>query len=99
MTARFESQVPAVTVIPEDGNKVCIQIALNEASFSETNNEGNEVNGYEYTFHEFHIDADEIDLDDVRAFPEDYLNYPLPEPTLEERIAALEAVQLASMEG
>lgn len=99
MKARFETQVPAVTVYPEDGNNVCIQIALNEQPFSETDAEGNVFEGFEYTFHEFHIDRDEIDLDDVNEFPEDYLDYPLPIPTLEERVAALEAVQLENMEG
>lgn len=96
MKARFVQKMPKVSTF-EDGNLVYIQLALNEAPFSDTDMEGNEISGFEYDFHEFKMNKDEIDLEDVKANPEDYMSYPLPKPTIEDRISALEEMQLLNI--
>lgn len=96
MKARFVQKVPKVTTI-EDGNIIYIQLALNEAPFTETDMEGGETSGFEYDFHEFKMNKDEIDIEDVKANPEDYMDYPLPKPSIEDRISALEEMQLLNI--
>ena len=60
--------------------------------------EGGTYTEYEYDFNSFYCKADEIDLKDVRANPSDYMDYPYPLPTNDERIAALEEAVMAMME-
>lgn len=53
---------------------------------------------YEYDFNSFYCKDTEIDLEDVTANPADYLDYPYPTPTQDERITALEEAVMAMME-
>ena len=78
MRARFsEPQLP-VKVIQSDG-KAYVFICLNETRGTETYpdmGEGQTTESYyEYDYNEVIGDADKLPLDDMQAYPENYLDY------------------------
>lgn len=93
--SRFMEKQPSVLVIERD--KVYVYICLNEKEVTEdyVNDEesANPVTMYEYDYNEIIEDSDVLDIDDVKANPEKYLNYEKAvEKTDKERIAELEAM-------
>lgn len=92
--AKFsEPQLP-VKVIQSDG-KAYVFICLNETQGQETYpdiGEGQTTESYyEYDYNEIIGDAEKLPLDDIQAYPENYLDYEAPaEKTSEERLAELE---------
>ena len=86
---------PSVTVIEKD--KVYVFICLNETEVTEENTNSEEssipVTMYEYDYNEIIEDIGILDIDDIKANPEKYLNYEKAAvKTDEERIAELEAM-------
>ena len=70
--ARFDVQQEPVSYKVFD-DVYYIHICLNGEYKTETDEEGQEINYYEYDFNE--IVTDNIDIDDVIADPASYLNY------------------------
>ena len=86
---------PSVKVVEKD--KVYVYICLNEKEVTEdhiNNAESAEpVTMYEYDYNEIIEDIGVLDIDDIKANPEKYLNYEKAvEKTDKERIAELEAM-------
>lgn len=78
MKARFsQPQLPVKTVAA--GDKTYIFICLNETQGTETNpdmGEGQTEQGYyEYDYNEFSAPTGILDLEDIQAHPENYLEY------------------------
>lgn len=93
--SRFMEKQPSVTVIEKE--KVYVFICLNETEVTEENMNSEEsstpVTMYEYDYNEIIEDIGILDIDDVKANPEKYLNYEKTvEKTDKERIAELEAM-------
>lgn len=94
--ARFMEKQQPVTVVEKD--KTYVYICLNEKEVEEENvnveSEASEsVTIYEYDYNEIIEDVGVLDIDDVKANPENYLNYEKEvEKTDKERIAELEAM-------
>jgi hypothetical protein len=65
-----------------EGENTRIFLHVNEAE--ETDPDGNVF--FSYDFHEFVAPTDKLDLDDIKANPETYLDYEYHEETLEERV-------------
>ena len=92
MRARFlEPQPPARLV--EKGGRVYVFLCADEKIFYETCDsvEGNSdpVTVYEYDYHEFAEDVDNIDTQDVMAHPEKYMSYTHETETIESKLAKL----------
>ena len=90
----MEKQQP-VLVIERD--KIYVYICLNETEVTDDHTNGEEsaepVTMYEYDYKEIIEDIGVLDIDDVKANPEKYLNYEkASEKTDKERIAELEAM-------
>lgn len=81
-----------------DGNTVYCQIALHETPIQTEDEEGGAYTEYEYDFNSFYCKDTDINIEDVRATPEEYLDYPFPIPTNDERISALEEALISMME-
>lgn len=93
--SRFMERQPSVKVVEKD--KVYVYICLNETEVTEENMNSEKsstpVTMYEYDYNEIIEDIDILDIDDVKANPEKYLNYEkAAEKTDKERIAELEAM-------
>ena len=93
--SRFMGKQPSVKVVEKD--KVYVYICLNETEVTEDHTNGEEsaepVTMYEYDYKEIIEDIGVLDVDDVKANPEKYLNYEkATEKTDKERIAELEAM-------
>lgn len=93
--SRFMEKQPSVKVVEKD--KVYVYICLNETEVTEENMNSEKsstpVTMYEYDYNEIIEDIDILDIDDVKANPEKYLNYEkAAEKTDKERIAELEAM-------
>ena len=85
--SRFMGKQPSVKVVEKD--KVYVYICLNETEVTEDHT----VTMYEYDYKEIIEDIGVLDVDDVKANPEKYLNYEkATEKTDKERIAELEAM-------
>ena len=70
-----------------------VYINLNEQQLTEnvTQPDGTtqEQDYFEYDYTEFHAPKDELDLDDIKANPENYADYePIPKATAQEKIEA-----------
>lgn len=78
MKARFSSQQQSVKVVQADG-MVYVFICLNEQQGTERYpdmGEGQTTESYyEYDYNEVIGDADKLPLDDMQAYPENYLDY------------------------
>ena len=78
MRARFGLQQQPVKIVQKDGTAY-IYICLNETQGQETYpdmGEGQTVESYyEYDYNEVIGDADKLPLDDMQAYPENYLDY------------------------
>lgn len=78
MKARFSSQQQPVKVVQADG-MTYVFICLNETQGTETYpdmGEGQTTESYyEYDYNEVIGDADKLPLDDMQAYPENYLDY------------------------
>lgn len=103
--AVFSDPQSAVQSFSVDGN-ITVVICLNEETktVEPQSEEESSYTEYLYDFNEFTDLEKNIDLDAIKANPEQYLNYkPAKAPTAEERLAELEqAVQdmaLAQMGG
>lgn len=76
--ARFTEQQPPVKIIQKDGNAY-VFICQNETQGSETYpdiGEGQTEQGYyEYDYNEFSAPTGILDLEDIQAHPENYLEY------------------------
>lgn len=93
--SRFMERQPSVKVVEKD--KVYVYICLNETEVTEENMNSEKsstpVTMYEYDYNEIIEDIGVLDIDDVKANPEKYLNYEkAAEKTDKERIAELEAM-------
>lgn len=93
--ARFMEKQQPVTVVEKD--KTYVYICLNEKEVKEESGVESEssepVTMYEYDYNEIIEDAGILDIDDVKANPENYLSYEKEsEKTDKERIAELEAM-------
>lgn len=94
--ARFMEKQQPVTVVEKD--KIYVYICLNEKEVKEENiNVESEISEsmmmYEYDYNEIIEDAGVLDIDDVKASPENYLNYEKEkEKTDKERITELETM-------
>lgn len=107
MTARFLDAQPPVRMVEKHG-KVYVFICLNESVYEESYDFGEEtlpttVTVYEYDYHEFVEDLQNINAEDVQNNPEKYMSYaPKSESEnvedklkrLEAQINALSAAQL-----
>ena len=78
MKARFSSQQQPVKVVQADG-MAYIFICLNEQQGTESYPDMGAVQTtesyYEYDYNEVIGDADKLPLDDMQAYPENYLDY------------------------
>lgn len=93
--SRFMEKQHPVLVVEKD--KVYVYICLNETEVTEDHTNGEEsstpVTMYEYDYNEIIEDVGVLDIDDVKANPEKYLDYKkVTEKTDKERIAELEAM-------
>lgn len=93
--SRFMERQQPVLVVEKD--KVYVYICLNEIEVTEDHTNGEEstepVTMYEYDYNEIIEDVGVLNIDDVKANPEKYLNYEkATEKTDKERIAELEAM-------
>lgn len=93
--SRFMEKQQPVNVVEKD--KVYVYICLNETEVTEDHTNGEEsaepVTMYEYDYNEIIEDIGILDIDDIKANPEKYLNYEKAvEKTDKERIAELEAI-------
>lgn len=93
--ATFTSEQQPVKVM-EYGDKLFVFICLNGVpkiyDCDDYENDENEVSEkyieYEYDYNEFMVKKDYINIEDVIANPEKYLNYPLPKVTDMEQLRA-----------
>lgn len=91
MKARFDTKQNAVTVAQLDGIDF-IYICLNESIVTETSEElEGEQTYHEYDYREISEPTGTIDLEDVKANPEKYIDYENEVKTDTERIDTLEA--------
>ena len=78
MKARFSSQQQAVKVVQADG-MAYVFICLNEQqgveSYPDMSDGQTTESYYEYDYNEVIGDADKLPLDDMQAYPENYLDY------------------------
>lgn len=78
MKARFSSQQQSVKVVQADG-MAYIFICLNEQrgteSYPDMGDGQTTESYYEYDYNEVIGDADKLPLDDMQAYPENYLDY------------------------
>ena len=93
--SRFMEKQPSVKVVEK--NKVYVFICLNETEVTEENmnkeDSSTPVIMYEYDYNEIIEDIGVLDMDDVKANPEKYLDYKkATKKTDKERIAELEAI-------
>lgn len=92
--SRFMEKQPSVKVVEKD--KVYAYVCLNETEVTENHvNDGESVpiTMYEYDYNEIIEDIGILDIDDVKANPEKYLDYKKStEKTDKERIVELEAM-------
>ena len=93
--ARFTEKQEPVKIVERD--KVYVYLCLNGAQVKEENVKESEtsepVTMYEYDYNEIIEDLGFLDIEDVKANPENYLNYEKEaEKTDKERIAELEAM-------
>lgn len=92
--SRFMEKQPSAKVVEKD--KVYVYICLNEKEVTEdhiSEESAEPVTMYEYDYKEIIEDIGVLDIDDVKANPEKYLNYEKAvEKTDKERIAELEAM-------
>ena len=93
--SRFMEKQPSVKIVEKD--KVYVYICLNETEVTEDHTNGEESSEpttmYEYDYKEIIEDIGVLDIDDVKANPEKYLNYEKATvKTDKERIAELEAM-------
>lgn len=86
MKARYSNQQEAVSVTQID-NKDFVFINLNETIVTEKQ-EGSEVEttSYEYDYNEIVAETGVLDLDDIRQNPDLYLDYTVPNKTLETKL-------------
>ena len=92
--SRFMGKQPSVKVVEKD--KVYVYICLNEKEVTEDHINSAEsaepVTMYEYDYNEIIEDIGVLDIDDIKANPEKYLNYEKAvEKTAKERLADLAA--------
>ena len=90
----MEKQQPVLVV---EKDKVYVYICLNGTEVTEDHTNGEEsaepVTMYEYDYNEIIEDVGVLDIDDVKANPEKYIDYKkATEKTDKERIAELEAM-------
>lgn len=93
--SRFMEKQPSAKVVEKD--KVYVYICLNEKEVTEDHINSEEsaehVTMYEYDYNEIIEDIGILDIDDIKANPEKYLNYEKATvKTDKERIAELEAM-------
>lgn len=94
--ARFMKKQQPVIVIEKD--RIYVYICLNEKEIKEKNvstesETSDPVTTYEYDYNEIIEDVGILDIDDVKANPENYLNYEKEiEKTDKERLTELEAM-------
>jgi hypothetical protein len=90
--SRFMEKQPSAKVVEKD--KVYVYICLNEKEVTENrvDESAEPVTMYEYDYNEIIEDIGILDINDVKANPEKYLNYGNePKRTDTERINVLEA--------
>lgn len=90
MRARFLEQQPPVRIVEKE-DKVFVYLCLNETVFEETYNDGDSYAAtvYEYDYHEFVDDSENVDAEDITQNPEKYMGYVPKTGTLEEQLAEM----------
>ena len=85
MKARFLEEQPPVRVV-ETEESYFVFICLNAERKTEIHDD-QETEYIEYDYAELHLKKGEADMEDIRADPENYLNYTSPkEKTLEDTV-------------
>ena len=78
MTARFLTEQPSVRIAVYDGVlavQICIRGKRMEDVFDTPDGRGTPVTYWEYDYNEFSADLAEIDVSDVVARPEKYIDF------------------------
>ena len=78
MKARFTEQQPPVKIIQKDGNAyvyICANETQGTESYPDMGDGQTQEIYYEYDYNEIIGPADALPLEDIRAHPEQYLNY------------------------
>lgn len=92
MKSYFMEKQPSVKVI-EQNDEYFIFMCLNEAE-RHGNDDYSSTDEkricWEYDYNEFHDKKENLDLNDIKANPEKYLEYPTKEKSDKEKIAELE---------
>jgi hypothetical protein len=89
--AQFMEKQPPVTVVEKD--KVYVYICLNESHVKSVPGQEWIPEMWEYDYKEIIEDIGVLDIEDVKAHPEDYLNYGKKKSD-QERIVKLEAISI-----
>lgn len=96
MKARFSQQQLPVKIIQKDGTAY-VYICQNETQGQETYpdmGEGQTTESYyEYDYNEIIGDADKLPLEDMQAYPENYLDYEYTERTDDPGEKALKEIE------
>lgn len=92
MKARFMETQPAVKVVLRDGIAYVFVCINGQSRTEDCATEAESVAYIEYDYNEFAAPASELDLDDIKAHPENYINYipDVEQRTDSERICDLE---------
>ena len=77
--AIFSKKQQPVVVKMLDG-RTYVTLCLNEHVHVGTNEDGKAETTYEYDFNDFSFAEDEMDIEDINAHPEEYLDYTEPTP-------------------
>ena len=90
MRARFLEQQPPVRIVEKE-DKAFVYLCLNETVFEEPYNDGDSYAAtvYEYDYHEFVDDSENVDAEDIAQSPEKYMGYVPKTGTLEEQLAEM----------
>lgn len=90
MRARFLEQQPPVRIVEKE-DKAFVYLCLNETVFEETYSDGDSYAAtvYEYDYHEFVDDSENVDAEDITQSPEKYMGYVPKTGTLEEQLAEM----------
>lgn len=78
MKARFLEPQPPVKTINSDGKTyvyICLNEQYGEEVYEDPEGTGQPLAYYEYDYNEFSDLTEKLDLEDINAHPENYLNY------------------------
>lgn len=104
-TSTIKQQPVQVSTV-DDTTYVYIYINEKEVQREDASEDGTKSTQYEYDYNEFSFAGDSLSTDDIKAHPENYIDVSKVEktkqeanPSLEERVSAIEEMLLADMGG